>query len=475
MKIREAYPGKPGGKNGSKLVKDLCKVAPMPSVEPVMLNYDYDSEQELAEALAWVYSMVLQDGYLRDKRTKEDKPTDYALYCRVKKIMEAPTAERTIAAQAAQMWLGNFERKTLESRRKKTFGGAKDAKACKDAYKALMAVYGFGEREMEYLRYFVCQARRDGSDPALNRALYLWSGRKMTGKTTVSKMIAGVLNGYSTWGEACKAGIMSDIPRELQFERFARPLATRCQCVVMDEGFTGKTTSKYYAKFKSVITSDRCSVEIKFGDTVQMYAPRNYIFTSNSDPSSIVADASERRLMSIEMRQPQQLSYNELWQLWRAYIVNVPDEEDVAKWYRDTLQDVKGEQGVQMDDVAAAFLADDFGDWLEEYTRPKDGGDFMEQAARQQRYQVSFPNFFKQFLSRGGYNYHVADNVIKEAVVSVFGEPKTCGRKIYYNAADIRRILQDKEDEEANEQRTALSIYEDDTRDEEDENENLPY
>lgn len=473
MKIRDYYQGKTGGRNGSKLVKDLCKVEPMPSVAPVMLNYDYDSEQELSESLAWVYSVILQDGYLREKRTKEDKPTDYALYCRIKKIMESPTAERTIAAQAAQMWLGNFERKALEKRREKAFGGTKDVKAYKDACEALTAVYGFEKREMEYLRYFACQARRHGSDPALNRALYLWSCRKMTGKTTVAKMIAGALNGYASWSEVSKADIMSDVPRELQFERFARPLATRCQCVVMDEGFTGKTTAKYYAKFKSAITSDRCTVEIKFGDAVQMYAPRNYIFTSNSDPSAIVADASERRLMSIEMRQPRQMSYKELWRLWRDYIVNAPDEEDVARWYRETLQDVKGEQGVQMDDVAAAFLADDFGDWLEEYTRPKDGGDFVEQASRQQRYQVSYPNFFKQFLSRSGYNYHVADKVIKEAVVSVFGKPKVCGRKVYYNVADIRRVIKNKAEEDAYEQRETVPVYDNDIMDEEDEN--LPY
>lgn len=471
MKIKDHYQNKTGGRNGSKLVKDLCKVEPMPSVVPVMINYDYDSEKELEEALAWVYSMVLQDGYLREKRTKEDKPTDYALYCRVKKVMESPTAERTIAAQAAQMWLANFERKALETRIEKTFGGEKDARAYKTTREALMAVYGFGKEEMEYLRYFVCQARRDGSDPALNRALYLWSGRKMTGKTTVAKMIAGILNGYATWTEANKADIMSDIPRELQFERFARPLATRCQCVVMDEGFAGKTTAKYYSKFKSAITSDRCTVEVKFGDAVQMYAPRNYIFTSNNDPSAIVADASERRLMSIEMRQPQQLTYDELWRMWRDYTVNAPDEADVARWYRETMQDVKGEQGVQMDDVAAAFLADDFGDWLEDYTRPKDGGDFVEQANRLHRYQVSFPNFFKQFLSRSGYNYHVEDKVIKEAVVSVFGAPKTCGRKVYYNVADIRRTL--KEKDESNGQRTTSPVYDDEMGEVEDEN--LPY
>ena len=117
--------------------------------------------------------MVASDRYLLNKRTRQD----------------IPDADRKTYAAAESLWLRKFERKELTRRRNAIFSGDKSSDKYFVAKNELARIYGYSEADMEAWRYFVCQARRDNADPALNRAVYLWSEEKMTGKTTVARIV----------------------------------------------------------------------------------------------------------------------------------------------------------------------------------------------------------------------------------------------------------------------------------------------
>lgn len=429
MKYADKYPNTEStADKPSDIVAEMLRHDP-PAVEPALHGLDFETVKELTTAYTAAWHAAATDKYLIAKPTQLVTPAASILLNRAKKLCTSPNMERIMSAAAEGLWLTGYERRALETRRNAVFSGEKSTDIYLGAKTKITEIYGFSADDLERVRYFVCQARRNGSDPALNRSLYIWSGEKMTGKTTVAKIVAGILNGWDTWQEVTRnaGSYMSDIPCELQFGTFDRPKGTRNACVVMDEAFAGKTTAKYYGKFKTALTSDTCDVQIKFGGTYPVRCTRNYIFTSNNDIASVVADESERRMMVVRMRKPRQIPYTEIFDIWRAFIVNAPDEEDVAAWYVRTAQEIKGEKGIQREDIASAFLSEDFRSRLTD-----------RQAISQ--YQIAYPHFFTQYIT-AVFDVKTRVDVVKEAVCDVFGEPKASGTRKYYNISEVLQVV----------------------------------
>lgn len=445
MTYRDRYGDRTSTANTpSAITAEAMKTYPY-DVGPALEQCDFASLRELAAAYREAWSVVASDRYLLNKRTRQDIPDAEILLTRAKRISSSADADRKTYAAAESLWLRKFERKELTRRREALFSGDKSSDKYFAAKKELERIYGYSDADMDAWRYFVCQALRDDADPALNRAVYLWSEEKMTGKTTVARIVAGILNGYPSWDEARRGAYLSDIPCELQFGAFDRPKATRYACVVMDEAFAGKSTSKYYGKFKTAITSDTAQVNIKFGSAVDIPCTRNYIFTSNNEISSVVADESERRMFAIRANRPEYCDHDKLYAVWLDYIVNAPDEADTAQWYLDTMPQVKGEAGVTKDDIRSAFLSPEFLAAIEEYMR---GGDAAMISQMQSgnytavnRYQLTYPKFFTDFIAK---SYDVRKNslLVKEAVVSVFGDPCKSSNRRYYNILPLKMQLE---------------------------------
>lgn len=469
MRYTEQYGDKTSTADKPCAVTAEAMKAYPPDVEPALELCDFSNLRELAAAYREAWNALACDKWLLNKRTRQDMPEADVLLTRAKRISTSADADRKTFAAAESLWLRKFERKELTRRRNALFSSDKSADEYFNAKNELARIYSYSEADLEAWRYFVCQARRDDADPALNRAVYLWSEEKMTGKTTVARIVAGILNGCESWDEARRGVFLSDIPCELQFGNFDRPKATRYACVVMDEAFAGKSTAKYYGKFKTALTSDTATVNIKFGSSVDIPCTRNYIFTSNNDISSVVADESERRLFSIRAQKPEQRDYHDLFRVWRDFIVNAPDEPDTAKWYRDTMPDVKGEAGITKDDIKSAFLSPEFLATVEEYERGSDNATAALLASGKKvpsvnRYQLTFPKFFADFISKS-FDVRKNANAVKDAVVELFGEPCKSSNRRYYNIiqlkADLDRMLKEQPEPAA---------Y-DNTQDEED----LPY
>lgn len=451
MTYREKYSDKTSTADKPCAVTAEAMKAYPPDVEQVLEGCDFANLRELAAAYREAWNAVACDKWLLNKRTRQDIPEADVLLTRAKRISTSADADRKTFAAAESLWLRKFERKELTRRRNALFSGDKSKDKYFTAKNELARIYLYSAADLEAWRYFVCQARRDDADPALNRAVYLWSEEKMTGKTTVARIVAGILNGCATWEEARRGVYLSDIPCELQFGGFDRPKATRYACVVMDEAFAGKSTAKYYGKFKTAITSDTANVNIKFGSAVDIHCTRNYIFTSNNDIASVVADESERRLFEIHAQRPVELDYDKLYEVWLGFIMNAPDEPDTAKWYRDTMPQVKGEVGVTKDDIKSAFVSPEF---LREIEIYENGGDLAvsqqlasgKQTSSVNRYQVSYPKFFTDFIAKS-YDVRRNANIIKDAVVALFGDPCQSSNRRYYNIIqlkpDLERLLKE--------------------------------
>lgn len=447
MRYNDQYGDKTSTADKPCAVTSEAMKAYPPDVEQVLEGCDFNNLRELAAAYREAWNALACDKWLLNKRTRQDMPEADVLLTRAKRISTSADVDRKTFAAAESLWLRKFERKELTRRRNALFSGDKSSDKYFIAKNELARIYRYSEADLEAWRYFVCQARRDDADPALNRAVYLWSEEKMTGKTTVARIVAGILNGCGTWEEARRGVYLSDIPCELQFGGFDRPKATRYACVVMDEAFAGKSTAKYYGKFKTAITSDTANVNIKFGSAVDIPCTRNYIFTSNNDIASVVADESERRLFEIHAQRPVEMDYEKLYRVWLDFIVNAPEEPDTAKWYRDTMPKVKGEVGVTKDDIKSAFVSPEFLAAVEDYARSGNNATAAEIASGNgvssvNRYQLSYPKFFTDFIAKS-YDVRKNANIIKDAVVTLFGEPCSSSNRRYYNIIPLKATLED--------------------------------
>lgn len=247
------------------------------------------------------------------------------------------TAEAERIAEIA--WYGELAALRLKEKTDKIFNVKPDPEKYKKASEKLKEVWGFSDIEIDAFRYFICQSRAKNHNPSLNKSLYLFSGKKKTGKTTVARAIAAVLNGDERLEDAAK--YESTFSRELQIGAHDLPLAAQYNCVILDEAMP-KDSRKSYGRVKSMMTSSSCTYNQKFGRIITVEAKRYYIYTSNDDISEFVQDSSERRFIQINMeRVPKKISFEKIYDYWKEFAQNCEPEENWQEWY-DSFEDVVG-------------------------------------------------------------------------------------------------------------------------------------
>ena len=247
------------------------------------------------------------------------------------------TAEAERIAELA--WYGELAEKRLKEKTDRIFNVKPDPEKYKKASEKLKEVWGFSDIEIDAFRYFICQSRAENHNPSLNKSLYLFSGKKKTGKTTVARAIASVLNGDEKLADATK--YESSFNRELQIGAHDLPMAAQYNCVILDEAMP-KDSRKTYGRVKSMMTSNSCTYNQKYGKIITVPAKRYYIYTSNDDISEFVQDSSERRFIQINMeRVPRQISFEKIYDYWKEFAQHCEPEENWQEWY-DSFEDVVG-------------------------------------------------------------------------------------------------------------------------------------
>lgn len=320
------------------------------------------SEQEIYDKIRELYVEIISDESARLPASRKELyfiyDTFFQAYNRLSYFPDK--LENFARATATQMWVSVFAPRLLQKNVRRMFYFEPNRQKAEDTQKRIMQVYNFSSFDMEKIRYFICQCKDENLDPSLNKILYIWARQKFTGKTTVGAVITSILNGEESTDNY--GYYSSDLGTEMQMGTHDIPVATRTRCTLMDEAFF-KNMERVYPKFKKMVTSDTASINIKYKTPVSMPCRRNYIMASNEPLEKHIKDFSDRRYLDVNMNhRPERLSREDIFQMWRDYIVNVTPEKNMAEWYEEMLEatEVEGEYRKRTNDIKNDMLTQEF-------------------------------------------------------------------------------------------------------------------
>lgn len=293
-------------------------------------SLEVKSERELYDKIIFAIRKTVSDPIFNDRARVNNFPpfANFFYYCqRLDRNGKASSEAEAIADLA---WNGVICRRNLAENVAKMFTDKPDAKKFNAACTRIHDTWGFSAKEIDAIRYFVCQTRHENHNPSLNKNIYLWGTAKGTGKTTVARSIVTILNGdsFDNFGR-----YESTFNTEMAYNDHDLPLAALYNAVLLDESMP-KDTKKSYGSIKRVLTSGTHNYNPKFRQIVNIKCKRFYFCTSNEDITDFVQDATERRFFAISIeRKPEQLTFEEIYQIWFDFCTNAVPEENWQAWY----------------------------------------------------------------------------------------------------------------------------------------------
>ncbi len=319
--------------------KKLIDVVHANSLENWAKYQTFDSLEKLQNEIIHILKVAVVSPILQNKTLQELFPPIYTfcVYANSTDRRGKIVSEAEKIAEAA--WWGDLAQLRLKEKTDKIFNVTPDPKKYKKVSQKIKDIWGFNDIEIDAFRYFVCQSRHEGHNPSMNKSLYLWSGKKRTGKTTLARAIASILNGEKTVIAGAK--FESTFNKELQINDHDLPMAAQYNVCILDEAMP-KDSRKSYGRVKSMLTSNTCSYNQKFGKIRSIAVKRYYLYTSNDDISDFIQDTSERRFIQINMeKMPNQISFEDIYSIWLEFAQNCTPETDWQEWY-NTFEDVDG-------------------------------------------------------------------------------------------------------------------------------------
>lgn len=305
------------------------------------------SQQELYYMILRAIRRTISDPVFNDRARVNTFPpfANFFYYCQKLDRNGKTDNEATGISEVA--WNGVICRRNNEENIRNMFREQPDKEKFRKICKRISSIWGFTEKQIDALRYFVCQTRHKNHNPSLNKSIYMWGKRKGTGKTTVGRAIVTILNGdvWSNFGS-----YESTLNKEMGYNDHELPLSALYNCVFLDETVP-KDSKKSYGGVKRMLTSNSFNYNPKFKTIINIPCKRIYFFTSNDDIAEFIQDESERRFIEIEITKiPQQLTFNEIYDIWKEFAVNCEPEEDWKEWY-DSFELVEGLETININEV----------------------------------------------------------------------------------------------------------------------------
>lgn len=335
--------------------KILIDVVAEKDLENWAKNGEFNSLEHLISEFSEILDVALTEPINANKKMQEVFPKIYQFCVFAKNLNTRGKILSEATKIAEQCWYGVLATKYLEKRTAEIFKNEPCPEKYRIVCKKIQRIWGFPEKTVDGLRYFVCQTRANNHNPSLNKSLYFWGDKKKTGKTTVARALASVLNG----GKSVMDGgnYESTFNKELQINDHDLPLAAQANCVILDEAMP-KDSRKSYGRVKSMLTSATCSYNQKFGRITTIPVKRYYLYTSNDDISDFIQDDTERRFIQINMnRTPEQISFEKIYQIWLEFAQNCQPEPDWQEWY-NSFDDVAGLERKEVDYFKAEIMGD---------------------------------------------------------------------------------------------------------------------
>ena len=364
----------------------------------------FKSMRALKKEIVHIFKLATIEKINNNKKIQELFPPIYN-FCVYATRTDRNGRIRSEALKIAESaWWGEIAQAMLKEKTDKLFNIEPCPVKYADISEKIKSIWGFSNIEIDAFRYFVCQTRHEKHNPSMNKSIYLWSGEKQTGKTTVARSIAAVLNGEDSIAGAGK--FESTFNKELQINDHDLPYAAQFNCVILDEAMP-KDSRKSYGRVKAMLTSNTCSFNQKFGRIMSIDAKRYYLYTSNDDISDFIQDTTERRFIQIKMdRIPVQISFDEIYNLWKEFAQNCTPEDNWQEWY-NTFEDVDGLMRKDMSEYKSQILNSSI---------------VINTLRNSQEYSLTM-RFFEDLLIRGKVTRD-EKTTLKNAVNELFGESK---------------------------------------------------
>ena len=177
-------------------------------------------------------------------------------------------------------------------------------------------VWGMSDKDVDAIRYFVCQTRHKNQPITEQIHLPVKRGRRRSrqGKTTIRNgQVVNHPNGdsFDSFGT-----YESTLSTEMQYNDHDIPAGALYNAVILDEAMP-KDSSKSYGLIKQVLTSNSCKYNQKFGFNKKDPLQAVLFLHINEDVIDFVQDMDERRFYAIRMvKKPRQLSFDDIYQTW---------------------------------------------------------------------------------------------------------------------------------------------------------------
>jgi hypothetical protein len=323
----------------------------------------FNSKQDIKNLCKKIFSDYLTDpAFLNPKKFMEIyKQKGFMYYEQMKGICKGiDNREKWVEGTANQLWFGTYALKCITDRFNKLMECEQSDELFKKSVIDLKDSFHFSDLQIEMLKYFVCQSKDANCPASLNKALYFWSDKKGTGKTTVAATIVCILNGELSHSDVRK--FKSTLPQELGFMDHVAPMICSSRAVLLDEAMPSDT-SKTYGILKDRITSDGTKVRFVYKNQIDVDCKCNLVFTSNNPLIHYVQDKTERRFLEYEISQKyKNLTYEQIYNIFLQFIRQCKRTREWQEWY-DSMQsdtEVKGIESQNIDDFTSYFQTDSF-------------------------------------------------------------------------------------------------------------------
>jgi len=366
----------------------------------------FNSKQEVKNLCKKIFNDYLNEpAFLDPKKFMQIyKQKGYMYFEQMKGICKGiDNRERWIEGTANQLWFGTYAMKCITDRVNKLMDVEQSDELYKKSVIDLKDAFHFSDLQVEMLKYFVCQSKDANCPRSLNKALYFWSDKKGTGKTTVAATIVCILNGEPTHSDVRK--FQSTLPQELGFQDHVAPMICSARAVLLDEAMP-HDTSKTYGSFKTRITSDGAKIRFVYKNQIDVDCKANYVLTSNDPLIKFIQDKSDRRFLEYEIRQKyKNLTYDQIYDIFLQFIRQCKRTREWQEWY-DSMQadtEVKGIESQNIDDFTSYFQTSSF-----------------LQIVNNSSCQISIGVFYEHVNKfEKGFN----KQLVRECMIKLFGQP----------------------------------------------------
>lgn len=288
------------------------------------------NQQQLYSRIMTAIRKTISEPIFNDRKRCNDFPplNNFFIYCQ--RLDRFGKTHKEADSISEYVWNTVIAKRNLEESVRRMFNEAPDQDKYKAVAKRIKDIWGFSSKDIDAIRYFVCQVKAHDLNPSLNKSLFIWGKAKQAGKSTVARAIATVLNcdSFDNFGK-----YESNLNTEMQYNDHDLPVASSYNCVILDEAMP-KDSKKSYGLIKQMLTSNSCKYNQKYGAITRLRCNRNYIWISNDNIAEFIQDEKERRFYSINLEAiKQQISFDDIYDIWREFCIHCSPEEDWQAWY----------------------------------------------------------------------------------------------------------------------------------------------